>query len=66
MIVVLNGVPTTVPDESSVAEAVRLLNLRPNGVAVSVDREVVPRSQWDTVVLNEGASIEVLSAAAGG
>ena len=36
------------------------------GVAVSIDREVVPRSSWSTVELRPGARVEVLVAAAGG
>ena len=36
------------------------------GVAVAVDAEVVPRTQWDTHELQEGARIEVLRAIQGG
>jgi sulfur carrier protein len=36
------------------------------GVAVAVNGEVVPRSQWAETVLADGDSIEVLSAAQGG
>jgi len=35
-------------------------------VAVAVDREVVPRSTWERVVVREGAEVEVVAAAAGG
>jgi sulfur carrier protein len=64
--VVLNGESATVPDKASVADVVRLLPVSSKGVAVSVDREVVPRSQWSKVRLHEGATVEVLIAAAGG
>jgi sulfur carrier protein len=36
------------------------------GVAVAVGRQVVPRSEWSTVVVAEGDQIEVVTAAAGG
>jgi sulfur carrier protein len=36
------------------------------GVAVAVDAEVVPRAEWDTTELDEGARVEVLRAIQGG
>ena len=36
------------------------------GVAVAVDGEVVPRSQWDRRALADGSRVEVLGAVQGG
>jgi sulfur carrier protein len=36
------------------------------GVAVAVDAEVVPRGQWQTTTLDDGARVEVLRAIQGG
>jgi sulfur carrier protein len=36
------------------------------GVAVAVDGEVVPRSEWDATELADGARVEVLQAVQGG
>ncbi len=36
------------------------------GVAIAVDAEVVPRGEWDTTELDEGARVEVLRAIGGG
>ncbi len=36
------------------------------GVAVAVDGEVVPRSQWDIWPLEDGARVEVVGAIQGG
>ena len=36
------------------------------GVAVAVDAEVVPRTEWETHELTEGARVEVLRAIQGG
>ena len=36
------------------------------GVAVAVEAEVVPRSEWDGVELAEGQRVEVLGAIQGG
>jgi sulfur carrier protein len=36
------------------------------GVAIAVDREVVPRAGWETFTLADGARVEVLTAMQGG
>jgi sulfur carrier protein len=51
-----------------VQAAIELLDLPAagRGVAVAVDAEVVPRTQWGTHELTEGAQVEVLRAIQGG
>jgi sulfur carrier protein len=68
MRVVLNGSPAELADGATVLSAVEALDLPAagRGVAVAVDAEVVPRTQWDTHELNEGARVEVLRAIQGG
>ena len=36
------------------------------GVAVAVDAEVVPKSEWESYVVPEGAHVEVVTAVQGG
>lgn len=36
------------------------------GVAVAVDAEVVPRGEWETFTVRDGAQVEVLIAVQGG
>src|ERR1700753_2770750 len=36
------------------------------GVAVALDGEVVPRSEWESTALRDGAAVEVLAAIQGG
>ena len=36
------------------------------GVAIAVDAEVVPRGEWDTTELDDGARVEILRAIQGG
>ena len=42
------------------------LGLDARGVAVAVDGEVVPRSQWAELALPEGSRVEVVDAIQGG
>lgn len=62
----LNGTPTELPDGCSVADIVALLCPSERGVAVALDRDVVPRSCWAEVTVPDGAHVEVVTAAAGG
>ena len=64
----VNGAPLEVPAGTSIAALVAqiLEEPDPKGVAVAVDRRVVPRSEWATTPVRAGAAVEVVSAAAGG
>ena len=68
MRVVLNGADAELADGATVRTAVETLDLPAagRGVAVAVDAEVVPRTQWDTHELDEGARVEILRAIQGG
>ena len=52
----------------TLAAAIEALDLPAagRGVAVAVDAEVVPRGEWETTELDEGARVEVLRAIQGG
>jgi sulfur carrier protein len=56
------------PDAASVAELLARLGVLPpaRGVAIALDREVVPRSQWDAVRLVPGTHVELVGAIQGG
>ena len=62
MIVTVNGESRDVPANCTVG------TLAPNqrGVAVAVNREIVPRSRWAQALLAEGDRVEILEAAQGG
>jgi sulfur carrier protein len=68
MRVLLNGAESELPEHATVREAVESLELPAagRGVAVAVDAEVVPRGQWDTHELTDGARVEILRAIQGG
>jgi sulfur carrier protein len=65
---VLNGSDAEFADGATVLTAVESLDLpaEGRGVAVAVDAEVVPRTQWETHKLDEGARVEILRAIQGG
>ena len=64
----VNGEPFEMDPGATIADLVaRLLEGEdPKGVAVAVDRCVVPRSEWASTPARAGSLVEVVSAAAGG
>jgi sulfur carrier protein len=68
MRVLLNGAETELADGATVQVALAVLDLPAagRGVAVAVDAEVVPRGQWASTTLHEGARVEILRAIQGG
>ena len=68
MNVELNGELVALPEGSFVTEAVEASGAAGDqrGLAVAIDGEVVPRSEWGRTSLREGQKVEVLAAIQGG
>jgi thiazole synthase len=68
MKVELNGELVALPEGAAVTDAVEASGTSGDqrGVAVAIDGEVVPRSEWDRTELREGQKVEVLAAIQGG
>jgi thiazole synthase len=64
----LNGERVELPDGATVATAIDASGAAADqrGVAVAVDGEVIPKSEWEATALSEGQEIEVLAAIQGG
>jgi thiazole synthase len=68
MTIRLNGDAVELPAGATVADAVQAAGAEapPRGLAVALDGEVVPRSEWRGTELAEGQSLEVVAAVQGG
>jgi thiazole synthase len=64
----LNGEAAELADSATLVEAALAAGAPESrrGVAIALDGEVVPRSEWGTTPLREGAAVEVLAAIQGG
>jgi sulfur carrier protein len=62
----VNGTPRGVAGDATVADLVTELTPHRRGVAVAVNGEVVPRTDWPGAALRDGDRIEILTAAQGG
>ena len=66
MQLIVNGAARDVTGPADLASVVREVSDRECGIAVAVNREVSPRSDWTRTVLTEGDRIDVVTAVQGG
>jgi thiamine biosynthesis protein ThiS len=64
--VTVNGEPRELDGASSVTAFLKTLDINARQVAVAVNGEVVPRSEWGHVTVNDGDTVEVVRAVGGG
>jgi thiamine biosynthesis protein ThiS len=62
----LNGSNTELEDGTTLTAIVQRYGRGERGIAVALNGEVVARSSWNDVELNEGDRVEVLGAIGGG
>ncbi|HVF92229.1 MAG TPA: sulfur carrier protein ThiS [Blastocatellia bacterium] len=66
MTVVLNGDDTQVREGTVVADLIGLLGLKPERLAIEVNRRVIRRAEWASTALAEGDKVEVVHFVGGG
>lgn len=66
MEILVNGTPHQVPADASVAQLLELLGLQGKRLAVEINRELVPRSEFDNYLLQPHDTVEIVHAIGGG
>jgi sulfur carrier protein len=66
LVIEVNGASRPVPGGTTVSDVVAMIAPSPNGVAVALNGEVVPRSAWPSTCPRAGDRVEILSVAPGG
>ena len=66
MQVLVNGSAKELPADTTLRGLIELLGAAPEGIAVAVNGEVVPRREHADRVLAEGDKVEVIRAVGGG
>ena len=64
----VNGKEKKVSPNLNVHDLLIALELDPvqSGIAVAVDREVIPKTEWQAVELRENSEVEIIRAVQGG
>lgn len=66
MTLTINGESRDFPDGISLAALVAQLGMKTDRVAVELNLEIVPRPQWDSILLKNGDKLEVVHFVGGG
>ena len=66
MTVFVNGSETQVPDGLAIAGLIETLALKPERLAVELNRKIIRRSEWDSTRLSEGDKVEIVHFVGGG
>jgi thiamine biosynthesis protein ThiS len=64
--ITLNGQKLTIPAGLNIRQMLLALSLQPDRVAVELNRQVIPRRDWDATQVPSGAVIEVVQFVGGG
>lgn len=66
MQIILNGTSIEIPEDLAMAELIARLNLAGKRLAVEVNQELVPRSQFESHRLAADDQVEIIHAVGGG
>ena len=66
MQLVINGVDTSLVSITTVSNLIEHLDIENGKLAIEINQEIVPRSQFDIYCLTEGDVIEIVQAIGGG
>lgn len=66
MEILVNGTPHIVPEGTSAAQLLVILDLQGKRLAMEINQDLVPRSQFDTHVLKANDTVEIVQAIGGG
>ncbi len=64
--IVLNGQPRQLPAGLTVAALLEELAIKPERVAVELNRQILKREHWATTVLQSGDQVEIVHFVGGG
>jgi thiamine biosynthesis protein ThiS len=62
----VNGEEKMCPESSTMAQFIEQMGMKGDRVAVELNREIVPRSQWAETQLREGDRLEIVHFVGGG
>jgi sulfur carrier protein len=64
--IILNGVTSTIDTNLSLLDAIAQWKLTPNTFAIAIDGTFVPKANYESTIISEGNSIEIVTAMQGG
>ena len=66
MNITVNGSRQDCPPDSNISALLERLDLQGKRIALEINKEIVPRSEYDSFALTEGDTVEIIQAIGGG
>jgi thiamine biosynthesis protein ThiS len=66
MQLIINGDPMEVPEKTTAAQLIEILALSNKRLAIEANLEIVPRSQFEEHIFQDGDQVEIVQAIGGG
>ena len=66
MNIIVNGAEQHCPPDVNLYELLGLLEMQDKKIALEINKEVIPRGEFDTYILHEGDIVEIIHAIGGG
>ena len=66
MTLIINGEEKTLASDLTLAELVQQLGMKPDRIAIELNREITPRQQWPAIRLKQGDRLEIVHFVGGG
>jgi thiamine biosynthesis protein ThiS len=66
MRLIINGEEREFGSLSSLSDLLAQLDMKPDRVAVELNRDLVPRNRWDSTPLSDGDKLEIVHFVGGG
>ena len=64
--IVVNGQPHHVPEGLNVARLLDFLKIAPSRVAVELNRQIARKTDWESLIIGQGARVEIVWFVGGG
>jgi thiamine biosynthesis protein ThiS len=62
----INGIEKLVESPQTVSSLIAAMGMKPDRVAVELNREIVPRNRWSETPLSDGDHLEIVHFVGGG
>jgi sulfur carrier protein len=66
MEVIINNQPREIPEETTLEALLQLLDMEAKGIAVAINKQVVPKKQWEATRLQSRDEVLLIRASQGG
>ncbi len=63
---ILNGLPFSTDEGINILELLKIKNINPQGIAIAINQEVIPKIDWENIMIHNNDNIIIITATAGG